>query len=551
MQRLMSSIALTACAFAVLAGAAGAAPARDGGLPLTQRAALSAHVAPERIQADSDGDKLFDNLAFHLQQARPSETLDVIVRYKPGQEGAAAGIESRVFRHLKLDHSVGARLTAEQIRALVASGAVESIEEDSRCYATRESSQASFGVTKARADFGLTGDGDGDPGHYSARDHTIVVIDTGIDAIHPDFAGGKIIAWKDYVNGRSSPYDDDGHGTHCASIAAGRVINGVGGVAPGAALISLKVLGKDGGSTATIASAVEWCIQNRQRYGIEVVSMSLGSGTSSNGTDALSRMVDRAAETGLVVCVAAGNSGPDSYTIGSPAAAETAITVGNMIDLGKGGFALRPTSSRGPTADGRVKPDLCAPGYDILAAQANTGGYVKMGGTSMACPFVAGVATLMIEADPRLAPDKVKLIMKATAVHFGPSGWNNEFGAGRLDGYAALAVAYGADGIPPLMPDHLYAGGSLSGKGVNQFWRVPVADVRFPLALTEIMQSTSADFDLYLYDPSGRLVAKSESTTRQETILFAPSSPGYYIVEVYSYSGAGSYSLDVSARAGG
>src|SRR5262249_1843400 len=154
--------------------------------------------------------------------------LDVIVRYKEGQEGASAGIAGRISRHLALDHSVAAHLTPEQIRALAASGAVESIEEDSLCYATRESSQASFGVTKARDDFGLTGDGDGDPNHFSTWDHTIAVIDTGIDANHPDFAGGKVIASKDFINGRPAPYDDHGHGTHCASIAAGCVINGVG-----------------------------------------------------------------------------------------------------------------------------------------------------------------------------------------------------------------------------------------------------------------------------------------------------------------------------------
>src|SRR5262249_15426385 len=155
-------------------------------------------------------------------------------------------------------------------------------------------------------------------------------------------------------------------------------------------------------------------------FGIEVVNMSLGDDHSSSGNDALSRAVNRAAEAGIVVCVAAGNSGPDLYTTGSPAAAAEAITVGSVADPGKGGFFLDRFSSRGPTADGRVKPDLCAPGYQILAARAGTvSGYVRYSGTSMATPFVAGLAALMREANPNLTPADVKDILKQTAVHFG------------------------------------------------------------------------------------------------------------------------------------
>ena len=107
-------------------------------------------------------------------------------------------------------------------RRLAASGAVESIEENALCQATRETAAASFGVAKARDDFGASGDGDGDPASFSSRDHVIAVLDTGIDGRHPELAGGKIVGWQDFVNHRPEPYDDNGHGTHCASIAAGR-----------------------------------------------------------------------------------------------------------------------------------------------------------------------------------------------------------------------------------------------------------------------------------------------------------------------------------------
>jgi serine protease AprX len=544
-------------ALAIVAG-----PGHAARLTSAQRAHLLAHVRADRILADTDGNKLFDNLEVKLAAMRADEPREVIVHYKAGCEGAAACIAGRVSLRLPLDHSVVARLTREQIRQLAASNAVESIEADTICYPARDTSQASFGTTKASADFGLTGDADGDPNTYSPRDLTIAVIDTGIDAAHPDFAGGKIIAWKDFVKGRPTPYDEEGHGTHVASIAAGAVRNGIGGVAPGASLIGLQVFrrqadGKLIADSPDIARAIEWCIQNRERYGIDIINMSLSNPESSAGTDQLCREVDLATAAGLVVCVSAGNRGPDSYTIGSPSAAATAITVGSMADVGKGGFALEPYSSRGPTADDRVKPDICAPGAQILAARAKTGGYVRYSGTSMASPFVAGVAALMLQANPSLSPDQVKTILKETAVHFGPTGEprpaggseaaaNNEFGAGRLDGYAALAKVSGTVGTPPDVPCHLYADGHLAGEGQNEAWELPVDDLRFPLAVTVIMLDRDTDFDLFLYDPDGNLVATSDGEERQETTMVRPAKTGTYVLRVVSYAGAGRYWLDAS-----
>jgi serine protease AprX len=534
-------------ALAILSGSAYAARPTP-----PQHTARFARVGGARVQADTDGSKLFDNLEAPLSSARPEQRLDVIVRYRPGSEAGRA-LKSRAgARGLEADHSVALRLTPAEVRRLAASSAVESIEANLLCYATRDTAEASFGVTKAVADFGLSGDADGDPHRYSAQDLTIAVIDTGIDGNHPDFAGGKIIAWKDFRNGRSSPYDDDGHGTHCASIAAGAVVNGVGGVAPGASLIGLKVLSPDKDGRATgpsdvIAQAVDWCVENRARYGIDVVTMSLSSSDSSDGQDLLSRAVDRAVAAGLVVCVAAGNAGPGTNTIGSPSAAAGAITVGNMVDLGKGGFALVPSSSRGPTADGRVKPDLCAPGYKILAAKANSTGYTRMSGTSMACPFVAGVAALVLQADPSLSPGQVKSILKETAVHFGTEGENIDFGAGRLDGYAAIARARGTAGTPPPMPHHLAGVSSLPDSNAEQTWELPVDDTHYPLAVTLNILDDEADFDLYVYDPAGKLVGQSEEEDREEFVLLRPERTGTYLIVVYSYDGSGQYCLDVSA----
>jgi serine protease AprX len=528
-----------------LAGAAVAAP-----LTQAQRTALFARVEPARIQADTDGNRLFDNLEAQMTAARVNQPLKVIVRYKAGREAAVlSGLGGRAARRLTADQSVATCLTRDEIRRLVASGAVESVEADVVCKATRETAQASYGVTKARADFSLTGNADGNAAAFSAADLTIAVIDTGIDGGHQDFTGGKIIAWRDFVNSRTTPYDDDGHGTHCASIAAGKVnAGGIGGVAPGASLVGLKVLGAGGtGDSSVIIQAIDWCITNKVTHGIDVINLSLDSSGPSDGSDALSRAVNRAVAAGMVVCVSAGNEGPELFTIGSPGAAEDAITVGNMLDVGEGGFALWYTSSRGPTADGRTKPDVCAPGVQIDAAKANTGnGYVPATGTSLATPFVAGVAALMRQADPSLNPYQVKDIIKQTAVRFGRNYENNDFGSGRLDAYRALALAAHNPGTPPAVPGHLELSGHLNGPNSFQVWDLPVNSTAFPIALTLITEHGGTDLDLMVLDPEFNVLTITGNDGRQALASFEPTRTGLYQVRVNCFQGGGEYSLDAS-----
>jgi serine protease AprX len=516
------------------------------------RAAATRSMAKQQVAdvlADLDGDKLFESLERKLVKAPAHQPMSVIVRYKAGAERAAAQLGGCVTCRLDGGRTVVAQLTPTQVRRLAAEGAVASVEENFAVWPTRDTANASFGVTKVSADFGLTGDMDGDPNHYSPQDLTIAVLDTGIDARHPDFANGKVIAWKDFVNDRTEPYDDEGHGTHVASIAAGAVVNGVGGVAPGASLVGVKVLPAHGpGTGEDVLAGVEWCIENRARLGIDVINMSLSTDKPSDGRDALSEAVDRAVAAGIVVCVAAGNEGPGPRTIGSPSAARSIITVGNMVDLGKGGFVLNASSSRGPTLDGRVKPDLCGPGTQISAAQANSDGYIRLTGTSMSCPFVAGVAALMLQANPSLTPGDVKRIMKETAVHFGAPGENNDYGAGRLDGYAAIATAGGNRGTAPEAPDHLFGQGALKASADSFVWQLPIDDTRFPIAVALIILDPEADFDLYVYDPDRKLVAASNfGGRRQETVSFVPEKTGTYLIQVHSFRGSGTYLLDVSA----
>jgi serine protease AprX len=502
-------------------------------------------------RSDAEAAHVRSTEAWAFADVRPDQPVDVVVRFRPGHERAAvASARGRVTRRLALDGSVVLRLTGDEVRRLAATGGVESLERDMPRHIARTASRAAFGVTQAAADFGLTGDGDGDPAHYSARDHTIAVIDTGVDGSYQEFGGGNIVAWQDLVNHRPQPYDDNGHGTHVASIAAGApVAGGVGGVAPGAALVVLKVTDAQGDTTGSlIAQAVEWCIAHQKDYGIETINISLAGGDPSDGQSVDERMVNRAVAAGMVVCLAAGNDGPDLSTIGSPAGAASAITVGNIADPARDGFALDPSSSRGPTLDGRVKPDLCAPGVEIEAAEANTGsGIVAFSGTSMASPFVAGVAALMRAANPGLTPAAIKALLKETAIHFGRPGENPDYGSGRLDAYAALARAGGRPGTAPSVPRHLYVSGRLQGPGDTQSGEINVDDTRFPIAAVLLNEIEGADFDLALYDPSGHLIAGSETDLREEEVSRRPSRPGAYRWVVTAFAGTGDYSLDLSA----
>ena len=184
----------------------------------------------------------------------------------------------------------------------------------------------------------LDGNMDGDYQTYSKDDIVIAIVDSGIDTNHYDLDGGKVIGWYDAVNGWPLPYDDNGHGTYCAGIAAGEG-NGdwiYRGVAPYAALVGVKVMAGDIGFNWDLIEGLEWIAINKDVYGIDVVSISMGYyPTFPHFFDwmlpIIEYMVNELAAMGLVVCVAAGNYNPElEYTrwVAVPGTAEHAITVG-------------------------------------------------------------------------------------------------------------------------------------------------------------------------------------------------------------------------------
>jgi serine protease AprX len=288
---------------------------------------------------------------------------------------------------------------------------------------------------------------------FKGRGIKVAVIDTGLDDSHPDFAG-RVLAMKSFVS--DSAHDDNGHGTHVAGTIAGDGAKSGGkyvGVAPEASLYIAKVLRANGsGSMSSVMAGIEWAVLEQE---VQIINLSLGGNVSCDGTDALSTLVDEAVrQAGVVVCVAAGNEGPEARTIGSPGCARFVITIGAMTDTDQ----VARFSSRGPTADGRNKPDIVFPGVGVIAPQAaNTRlgtiieeGYVASDGTSMATPHASGVAALMLQANPQLSAEQVKNLMLAGGVSIG--ALPNEQGVGRGDAYLAYQKAIAVLPEPPPEP---------------------------------------------------------------------------------------------------
>lgn len=270
---------------------------------------------------------------------------------------------------------------------------------------------------------------------YTGTGVTVAVLDTGIDASHPALSG-RVVSWYDTVNGQSTAYDDHGHGTHCAGIV-GSHDSYYKGVAPSCDLMGVKVLDAQGsGYDSDIIAGIEWAVNN----GADVISMSLGGRAfTSPDLDPVCIACVEAWNAGVVVVVAAGNSGPRPRSIDSPGIEPTIITVAaaddkNTIDWTDDDIAQ--FSSRGPTKYGDAKPDVAAPGVAIYSCEANTGGWVSKSGTSMATPHVAGAVALILEAKPSYTPDTIKTILMNTANDLGLD--YNLQGAGQIDVWAAI-----------------------------------------------------------------------------------------------------------------
>ena len=274
---------------------------------------------------------------------------------------------------------------------------------------------------------GLTGAGVG-----------VAVLDTGIYP-HEDFEN-RIIAFKDFVRRRPGPYDDNGHGTHIAAMIGGNGASSDGryrGVAPGCGLIAVKVLDFRGnGFASDVLAGLRWIRENKEKYGIRVVNISVGSLSRKDMSEnsVLVRGVDAAWDDGLVVVVAAGNHGPGRMTITTPGISRKVITVGCSDDYKEVevmGNRMVDYSGRGPTMACISKPDLVAPGSGIISCCNQPGQYMPKSGTSMSTPLVSGAVALLLERYPQMTNRDVKLRLIERAVDMGRP--HNQQGWGLLD----------------------------------------------------------------------------------------------------------------------
>lgn len=254
---------------------------------------------------------------------------------------------------------------------------------------------------------------------FTGTQVTVAVLDSGM-SWHPDLSG-RILCFADFVGKRMGMYDDYGHGTHVGGILGGSGKQSGGlyrGIAPDCLMIPVKVLDFQGnGRSEDVIRGIHWVVQNREKYRIRVMNISVGALTREE--KGLSAAVEYAWNSGLVVVAAAGNRGPGEGSVTSPGCNPKVITVGASDDsgqehLGKG--VRRGYSGRGPTRQCIVKPEILAPGSGICSLNAafqKTGRpYVYKSGTSMSTPVVSGAVALLLQKEPELTNVEIKIRLK-------------------------------------------------------------------------------------------------------------------------------------------
>jgi len=391
--------------------------------------------------------------------------------------GDQAAIDEIAQRHhlqvvRRMEHSAVVVANSDELDRLASDGAVDHLSSDPPVKNWMSVSTIATGADQVRAGTpgllgigkiaGVTGQGIG-----------VAVLDSGISP-HSALAN-KVIASVSFVSGDPAVTDVYGHGTHVAGIIAG---NGAaatyvtqlytGGIAPGANLINVRVLGADGtGQTSDVIAGLEWVIANRAKYNIRVVNLSLGHAvTEPSATDPLCEVVEQAVQAGIVVVAAAGNAGKtnDGHMvlggIASPGNSPWALTVGAINTFGtvnRSDDGVTTYSSRGPTRyELLVKPDMAAPGNKIVSLQANgaylptiypslhtagsgTNAYMLLSGTSMSAPMVSGAVALLLQGTPGLTPAQIKLALQSGATYVKDGGLLGA-GAGEVNFWASRKI---------------------------------------------------------------------------------------------------------------
>src|SRR4051794_29158638 len=358
-------------------------------------------------------------------QSNTAGSFDVIVQGKGGNQAAKAladvlGTDKKAYKDFRSIDGIAAHLSGAQIVALASDKHIAAITPDAR---VRLSAASSSLASNEKWPY-VTGVDK----YNGAPAATIAVVDSGIDATRPEFAGRIVANVNLSTLPGNSAGDGRGHGTFVAGIAAGK-LSGKDGAAPTAKLVSIDVMDDQGmARTSDVIAAADWILANKAQYGIKVANFSLHSSVANSFMyDPLDRAVEKLWFNGVVVVAAAGNYGFADHASGVPYAPGNdpfVVTVG-ASDTGKSvstnDDTSAPWSAYGYTLDGFAKPDLAAPGrfmvgpvpvtstlYTERADHVVEPGYMELSGTSFAAPIVSGIAALILGNAPTLTPDQVK-----------------------------------------------------------------------------------------------------------------------------------------------
>lgn len=366
----------------------------------------------------------------------------------------------------------------------------------------------------------------------------VSVIDTGINASHPDIAG-RVIKGYDFVNNDADPADDNGHGTHVAGTVGG---NGSGGtttgVAPNVSLFGVKVLDSAGsGSESNVISGIEWSVSN----GANVISMSLGGGywadsNCDSDNPLVATAINNAIALNVVVIAAAGNV--DNSGVSSPGCISSTIAVGAVDSndviayFSSIGFSMRDHG-------------VVAPGVDIKSTvpsgsctNCDASGYKLLSGTSMATPHVSGTAALLLHAAGKnsstLTPAQIKNILESTSVDLGTPGKDNTYGAGRIDVFAVVATSF--DIIPPYVtanPTGYLDGNSAAKNGTTITLNATITDAISGVKNTGVKNASVNISSINASLTNVSLVLNSGFWTNNSVIVNA--SDGVYYLNITTY----------------
>lgn len=375
------------------------------------------------------------------QARRRKHRIPLIVRFKncEGEDRICANARKRSPNSVKRENRSRLRaamnLTPHELAALREDPDVLEIFEDLPVHKLMDVASGVGNVSTVWANYL----------HNNGKGVIIGIVDSGVDPDHPDFVG-RIVAAQDFTT-ENNIRDFDGHGTHVAGIAAGSGAASDGlfrGVAYGSKIVNGKVLTAEGmGFTSDVLDAIDWCIFN----GAKIVNLSLGS-QDFLGASPYDASIANAEANGVLIVAAAGNDGPDAGTVVYPAGHVYSVAVASAVDEG----TIRSDSSRGPTLNGLNKPDIAAPGTNIKAPLSGNSTdtavvgypqYVSYSGTSMAAPYIAGVAACYLSARPTLTVPQLKALLynNATAI-YDPQDPNRE-GSGLVDAYEGMAELEG------------------------------------------------------------------------------------------------------------